>query len=80
LGKTLNSKRIKFISSNRIKNHIKIEKKLHPDFGILKGFRGNNGKKTKNLVWPSEKRVLTTSYNHIPAEPKAIQGLRRGME
>ena len=34
-----NSKHIKFISSNRIQNHIKIVKKIFPEFSILEGFR-----------------------------------------
>ena len=36
---TPNSKHIKFISSNRIQNHIKIVKNIFPEFSILEGFR-----------------------------------------
>ena len=39
---TPNSKHIKFISSNRIQNHIKIVKKIFPEFSILEGFRSAN--------------------------------------
>ena len=40
---TPNSKHIKFISSNRIQNHIKIVKKIFPEFSILEGFRSHKG-------------------------------------
>ena len=36
---TPSSKHIKFISSNRIQNHIKIVKNIFPEFSILEGFR-----------------------------------------
>jgi len=39
---TPNSKHIKFISSNRIQNHIKVVKKIFPEFSILEGFRAYN--------------------------------------
>ena len=39
---TPNSKHIKFISSNRIQNHIKIVKQIFPEFSILEGFRSAN--------------------------------------
>ena len=41
---TPNSKHIKFISSNRIQNHIKIVKKIFPEFSILEGFRCCNNR------------------------------------
>ena len=46
---TPNSKHIKFISSNRIQNHIKIVKNIFPEFRILEGFRAGN-----SSLWSAE--------------------------
>ena len=47
---TPNSKHIKIILSNRIQNHIKIVKKIFPEFSILEGFRSAKSVKL-GAIW-----------------------------